>query len=191
MLSSRYAKMLCRLAEHLVQHNHTAKAQQHSTALSIMIAPLCRKSNSIIFLQQKSCVRSIFVMWAHFNAKSYFFVYCGAEFAPWYPAERTWLSPLVKLLYNRYQRQKSPSCGTQLGDWFIPHKYYRQIRNTRKQRTQEWRKVSQSLQNALKSIRKCYKKYYSGLWEQNVASSSPVNRSKFLENCCFRKFLRY
>ena len=181
MLPSRYKKMLCRLAEHSVQHNHTAKAQQHSTALSIMIAPLCRKSNSIIVLQQKSCVRSIFVMWAHFNAKSYFFVYCGEEFASWLLSERTWLSAQSKLLYNRYQRQKSPSCGTQLGDRFIPHKYYRQIWNTRKQRTQEWRKVSQSLQNALKSIRKCYKKYYSALWEQDAAGSNPVTRTNALK----------
>ena len=104
--------------------------------------------------------------------KPYFFVYCGAEFASWYSAERTWLSALVKLLYNRYQRQKSPSCVTQLGDRFIPHKYYRQIRNTRKQRTQEWRKVSFFLNNVLKSIRKCYKKYYFGLWEQEWQNST-------------------
>ena len=56
--------MLCRLAEHSVQHNHTAKAKQHSTALFIMIAPLCRKSNSIIVLQQKSCVCSISGLYA-------------------------------------------------------------------------------------------------------------------------------
>ena len=178
MHPSRYAKMLCRLAEHSVLHNHTAKAQQHSTALSIMIAPLCRKSNSIIFLQQKSCVCSIFTLWTCFSLKPYFFVYCGAKLASWHFAEKPWLSALVKLLYNRYQRQKSPSCVTQLGDRFIPHKYYRQIWNTRKQRTQEWRKVSYSLQNVLKSIRKCYKKYYSGLWDQETVGSSPATRTK-------------
>ena len=54
-----------------------------------MIAPLCRKSNSIIFLQQKSCVRSIFALWACFSLKPYFFVYCGAKLRP--DTQQKWL----------------------------------------------------------------------------------------------------
>ena len=64
MLPSKYAKMLCRLAEHSVQRILTAKTQQHLTALFLMIASLSWKSNSIIFLQQKSCVRSISRLYA-------------------------------------------------------------------------------------------------------------------------------
>ena len=60
MLSSRYAKMLCRLAEHSVLHSHAAKAQQHSTALYTMIAQKMQNGNYIMQLQQKSCEFIIF-----------------------------------------------------------------------------------------------------------------------------------
>ena len=73
----------------------------------------------------------------YFCSTDVFLCLLQGKFSPWHLSKIAWPSPLVKLLYNRYQRQKSPSCGMQLGDWFIPHEYYRQIWNTRKQRTQQ------------------------------------------------------
>ena len=86
------------------------------------------------FLQQKSYVRSISGLHADgslflLNRRVSLFI-AGQLYAR-HLVEMAWPSPLVKLLYNRCQ--KMPSCIPQLCNWFIPHKYYGQNRNTRTQ----------------------------------------------------------